>query len=161
MTRLALCLAGLLALGPAAGTAWAIKGVDFPSHTMDEVNTTLDQGDFATAVTMLEEILRFEPNDPEVHNLLGYSKRHLGDLEGAMASYVKALEINPDHKGTLEYQGELFLKLNDQAAAEKNLARLKELCPQGCEAHDTLQAAIERFKDGGEFAWTGKRVASN
>ena len=143
-----------------SSNAWAIKGVDFPSYTLEEINNTIDKGDYAAAVPMLEEFLRFEPNDAEVHNLLGYSKRSLGELDAAMASYNKALEINPNHMGTLSYQGELFLKLKDQASAESNLGKLKVLCPSGCEAYDVLQAAIERSKDG-EFAWTGKRVKSN
>jgi tetratricopeptide (TPR) repeat protein len=154
---------GALAVGLAMGLsapAWAIKGVDFPSHTLDEINQTIDSGDYAAALPMVEEFLRFEPNDAEVHNLLGYTQRNLGELDAAMAAYTKALEINPDHKGTLSYQGELFLKLKDTASAEKNLGRLKVLCPGGCEAHDVLQAAIERSKDG-EFAWTGRRVTSN
>lgn len=145
--------AAVAAVAFSAPAAWAIAGVDFPSHTTEEAQAAVDAGDFAKAVDMLEEILKFEPDNPEVSNLLGYSKRNLGDFDAAMASYNKALSIDPNHKGTLEYQGELFLKLNDKASAEKNLAKLKELCPKGCEAHDTLQAAVERFKDG-NFAWT-------
>lgn len=133
--------------------AWAIAGVDFASHTVDEARAAIDEGKFKLALEMLDELLRFEPDNPEVSNLLGYTKRNLGDLDGAMAAYNKALSLNPDHKGTLEYQGELFLKLGDTASAQGNLAKLKVLCPRGCEAHDVLQAALERAKDG-DFAWT-------
>jgi Flp pilus assembly protein TadD len=160
MKRFAFGILGAVASLAVAGQAWAIKGVDFPSNTLEEINAVIDKGDYAGAVPMLEEFLRFEPNDAEVHNLLGYSKRNLGELDVAMEYYNKALAINPDHKGTLSYQGELFLKIKDPASAEKNLGKLKVLCPSGCEAHDVLQAAIERAKDG-EFVWTGKRVSSN
>lgn len=151
-----LVLAAVLFAGAPSGAAWAIAGVDFASHSVDDARAAIDDGKFTLAKEMLEELLRFEPDNPEVSNLLGYTRRNLGDLEGAMASYQKALALDPAHKGTLEYQGELFLKLGDKAAAEKNLARLRELCPTGCEALEVLEAAIERFKDG-DFAWTAHR----
>jgi len=146
----ALCAASF---GLSAQPAWAIAGVDFPTYSLIESQEVVDNGDFEKALPMLKELLIFEPENPEVSNLLGYTLRNLGELDAAMESYNKALSIDPNHMGTLEYQGELFLKKSDQESAEKNLARLKEICPTGCEAHDVLQAAIERFKDG-EFAWT-------
>ncbi|MBL8645508.1 MAG: tetratricopeptide repeat protein [Rhodospirillaceae bacterium] len=136
-----------------SGPAFAIAGVDFPTYNFKECQAVLDAGDYEKALPMLEEFIRFEPENAEAHNLLGYARRNLGKLDEAMESYNKALSFNPQHMGTLEYQGELFLKLNDKAAAEGNLAKLKEICPTGCEAYDVLQAAIERFKDGA-FAWT-------
>jgi Flp pilus assembly protein TadD len=147
----------VMALSLSANTAWSIAGVDFPTHNMKEAMAKIDEGDFKTALDMLEEIFRFEPQNPEVSNQLGYTLRNLERFDEAMVAYNRALEIDPNYQGTLEYQGELFLKLNDKPSAEANLAKLKVLCPSGCEAHDVLQAAIERFKDG-DFAWT-KRSA--
>jgi tetratricopeptide (TPR) repeat protein len=149
----------LVAFSLSSGTAWSIAGVDFPTHSMQEAQAKIDEGDFPVAFDMLEELLRFEPENPEVSNLLGYTLRNLERFDEAMVSYNRALEIDPNYKGTLEYQGELFLKLNDQPAAEANLAKLKVLCPSGCEAHDVLQTAIERFKDG-QFAWSKKTAST-
>ncbi|MCB2108813.1 MAG: tetratricopeptide repeat protein [Rhodobacteraceae bacterium] len=136
-----------------SGAAWAIAGVDFASHSMDEAKAEIDNQNFEEAVEMLEEILRFEPENADAYNLLAYSQRNLGELDLAMENYNKALEIDPQHNNALEYQGELFLKLGDQPSAEKNLVLISATCKSGCEAYDVLQAAIERFKDG-NFAWT-------
>jgi|GEM_PF-6761066 len=103
MKRFAIGVLGLVAGLAVSGQAFAIKGVDFPSYTLDEINQTIDKGEYAEAVLMLEEYVRFEPNDAEVHNLLGYTKRQLGELDVAMEYYTQALTINPDHKGTLSY----------------------------------------------------------
>jgi tetratricopeptide (TPR) repeat protein len=149
MSRILLVIAALAL----PSSAWAIAGVDFPTHSLQEAKAKVDGQDYTTALGMLEELLRFEPENPEVSNLLGYTLRNLDRLDEAMESYNRALGFDPNHMGTLEYQGELFLKLNDKPAAEGNLAKLKVLCPTGCEAHDVLQAAIERFKDG-DFQWT-------
>jgi len=137
----------------AAGTAWSIAGVDFPSHSMEEAKAEVDKGAFEDARPMLEEILRFEPENADAYNLLGYTLRNLNELDLAMENYDKALSIDPAHANALEYQGELFLKLGRKDDADKNLVKIAEVCPSGCEAHTVLQAAIERFKDG-KFTWT-------
>jgi len=147
-----LMLSAALTLG-LSGAAWAIAGVDFPSHSVDEAKAEIDKGAFEEARPMLEEILRFEPENADVYNLLAYTLRNLNELDLAMENYDKALSINPQHDKALEYQGELFLKLGRKDDADKNLIKIAEICPSGCEAHTVLQAAIERFKDG-KFTWT-------
>jgi tetratricopeptide (TPR) repeat protein len=78
----------------------------------------------------------------DVYSLLGYSLRKTGDTKTALTFYRKALEFDPDHKGALEYSGELYVQLGDLEKAQANVARLVELCPQGCEELDSLQKAI-------------------
>jgi tetratricopeptide (TPR) repeat protein len=78
-----------------------------------------------------------------VYNLLGFSLRNLGDTKAAQTYYQKALDFNPEHKGALEYQGELFVKLGQFDKAQANLARLVKLCPQGCEEREDLEEAIK------------------
>lgn len=147
-----LMLSAVLTVG-LTGAAWAIAGVDFPSHSMEEAKAEVDKGAYEEARPMLEEILRFEPENAEVYNLLGYTLRNLNELDLAMENYVKALELDPKLAHALEYQGELFLKMGKQPEAEANLVKISEVCPSGCDAHKVLQAAIERFKDG-KFTWT-------
>ena len=65
-----------------------------------------------------------------------------GDRKMAMTFYTKALEFNPDHKGALEYQGELFVETGDLTKARENAAKLAKLCPQGCEEREDLDNAI-------------------
>jgi len=148
----------LLALA-AAGTAMAIPGVDFSSYEIEEAKSAIDKGDFDEAITMLEEIIFFEPEDADALNLLGFSLRSTDRNEEAMAMYDEALTIDPNHQGALEYQGELFLKMGDQPSAEANLEKLVKLCPDGCEALAVLETAVERFKDGIELSWIGPASA--
>jgi tetratricopeptide (TPR) repeat protein len=145
-------LAALLTIA-GTGNVWAIAGVDFSSYEVEEAQAAIDESDFEEAITMLEEIIFFEPEDTEALNLLGFSLRSTGRFDEAMGMYKEALSIDPNHQGALEYQGELFLKLGDQASAEANLQILGDLCPDGCEAHAVLETAIEKFKDGVELSW--------
>jgi predicted Zn-dependent protease len=108
--------------------------------------------DFATAETLLTDYVAKKKKSADAWNYLAFSQRNLGKNDEAMANYNKALELDDEHKGALEYQGELYLKLGNIAAAQANLARLEKLCRKKCEERDVLQAAIERAKDG-QTSW--------
>ena len=50
------------------------------------------------------------PQNADIQNYLGFVSRKMNKLGKSDAYYKKALQINPMHKGALEYQGELFLQ---------------------------------------------------
>jgi predicted Zn-dependent protease len=142
--------AALLAAGPAL--AFGSSSGESSGDQYKKAVKAVEAKDFATAETLLTQYLAQKDKDADALNYLAYSQRNLGKTEEAMANYVKALAIDPNHKGALEYQGELFLKLGNLAAAQANLARLEAVCKKKCEERDTLQAAIERAKDG-QTSW--------
>lgn len=149
-------ITGAIALAVVTSQAWAIAGVDFPlEDDLDfaEVQEMIDAGKYKEAIAYLDyEVIEWYPENAEALTLKAYSQRSMGLHEEAMENYNTALASDPTHKGALEYQGELYLKMGNQEAAMENLQKLTNLCPRGCEAHDILQAAIERFKDG-EVSW--------
>jgi hypothetical protein len=65
-----------------------------------------------------------------------------------MIYYNKALAMNPLHRGALEYQGELYVEMGQVGKAKENLAKLKGICPFGCEEYGDLQEAIEHAPKG-------------
>ena len=156
ITSLKPVIAALVALGFLSGQAWAIAGVDFPLEgdvDFTEVQEMIDAGKYEEAIAFLDfEVIEWYPENAEALTLKAYSQRSMDLHNEAMENYNAALASDPTHQGALEYQGELYLMMGDQEAATKNLERLENLCPRGCEAHDELQAAIERFKDG-EVSW--------
>jgi tetratricopeptide (TPR) repeat protein len=87
-------------------------------------------------------MVAFGADHADIYNLLGFSHRKSGDLAKAAVNYDKALKLDPDHMSALEYQGEMFVMMRDMERARKNLARLVQLCPNGCEERDDLQQAI-------------------
>ena len=102
----------------------------------------IEVSNYEKAIQILNDLVNLQSEDADVWNLLGYSNRKLGNLEDAGHSYRQALLYNPEHKGALEYQGELFLQLNDLSSAKKNLQKLREICPQGCEELTDLEQAL-------------------
>lgn len=98
--------------------------------------------EFAAALPLLAELAQKAPKDADIQNWLGFAFRKTGALDKAAIHYEKALAIDPDHKGALEYQGEMYLQMGNRTAAEANLARLRKICFLGCEALDDLEKAL-------------------
>ena len=112
---------------------------DAPDLT--SVRAKIKAKDFAGAIAELTPILA-NTQHADVYNLLGFSLRKSGDMKQAATFYAKALDFNPEHKGALEYQGEMYVELGQLDKAKVNLAKLVSLCPQGCEEREDLEKAI-------------------
>jgi len=85
------------------------------------------------------------------NNLMGYAlrKQATPDLEGSERFYDAALRIDPKHRGTLEYSGELYLMKGDLPKAEQRLATLEQVCGASCEEYGDLKKAIAAYKANG------------
>ena len=102
--------------------------------------------EYDAAIAKLKEAEKLANSDADIQNLLGFASRKSGRLEDAARYYQKALQLDPKHKGALEYRGELFLMLGDKASAEKKLHELTKVCWLGCDELDDLQTAIRNYK---------------
>lgn len=125
-----------------ATPAFAVDTPTAATPDLSAIRARIAAQDFKSAITALNELVDSGVQNPDVYNLLGYSLRQSGDLTTALTFYQKALDFDPDHKGALEYSGELYVKIGDLGKARANEARLKKLCPQGCEELADLSAAI-------------------
>ena len=136
---LAVVLAGA-AFG--AGSALAIDTVvsrDAPDLT--SVRAKIKAKDFKAAIAELTPLLETHQH-ADVYNLMGFSLRKLKDYKQAYTFYRKALEFDPEHKGALEYLGELYVETGQVDKAKEHVTLLKKLCPSGCEELADLEEAI-------------------
>ena len=108
----------------------------------------INKKQFSDAIIKLNDALATDRKNPDIYNYLGFSHRKLGKMEDAAFFYNKALEINPKHKGALEYQGEMYLTLNQIGKAEENLKKLDKICFLGCSEFDKLKKSIMDKKSG-------------
>jgi Flp pilus assembly protein TadD len=106
------------------------------------VRAKIKASDYRGAIVDLNGLVDKGVQHADVYNLLGFSLRKSGDTKTALTFYKKALEFDPNHKGALEYSGELYVQLGDMVKARENAAKLTALCPQGCEELTDLQQAI-------------------
>lgn len=107
--------------------------------------TAITEQDYQTAVTHLNNVLVSQPNNPDVLNLMGFSKRKMGDQTGAMEYYDKALALQPSHIGANEYLGELYLEMKLPAKAQERLDALQQICGN-CEEYTELKEKIDHYK---------------
>jgi tetratricopeptide (TPR) repeat protein len=105
------------------------------------VRAKIKAKDFKAALAELTPMLATYQH-ADVYNLMGFSLRKTGDYKQAYTFYRKALDFDPNHKGALEYLGELYVETGQMDKAKENVARLRELCPSGCEELADLEKAI-------------------
>jgi Flp pilus assembly protein TadD len=139
---LALVVAGsALAVVPPAANA-----VDTPTTKeapdLTAVRAKIKAKEWKAAITDLNAIIDKGVQHADVYNLLGFSLRKSGDLKTAYTFYKKALDFDPEHKGALEYLGELYVQTGELAEAREHVVLLTKLCPQGCEELEDLQKAL-------------------
>ncbi len=108
----------------------------------------INKKQFSDAILKLNDALASDSENADIYNYLGFSHRKLGKMEKAAFYYNKALKINPKHKGALEYQGEMYLTLNQIGKAEENLRKLDKICFLGCSEFDKLKKSIVDKKSG-------------
>jgi len=140
--RLPILFALALLGGFCATGALAVDNVtssDAPD--LASVRAKIKAQDYKAAIEELTPMLTSNQH-ADVYNLMGFSLRKTGDYKQAYTFYRKALDFDPEHKGALEYLGELYVETGQIDKAKENEARLKSLCPSGCEELADLQKAI-------------------
>src|SRR3989440_2357702 len=132
----------LVGVSLAATGAHAVDNVtsrDAPDLT--SVRAKIKAKDYKAALAELTPMLETHQH-ADVYNLMGFALRKAGDYKQAYTFYRKALDFDPDHKGALEYLGELYVETGQVDKARENVARLRQLCPAGCEELADLEKAV-------------------
>lgn len=102
----------------------------------------IEQKNYRDAIQVLNGVVESSPREADAYNLLGYSYRKSKDFNRAERNYKRALRLNPEHKGAIEYYGELLIETDRREKAEDMLAKLETLCPSGCSELDDLRKAL-------------------
>jgi tetratricopeptide (TPR) repeat protein len=151
-------LAGsLLFASPAPALDFAAPHAD--THARNQFNIGVDlvqHQKFDEATEHLQVALQQFPDDLDILAYLGFAHRmiarhrvgtsHDSELRLSNDYYIRALDIDPRRKDFLEYMGELYLEMDDPAAADAKLAALTRVCPNGCVQRDTLATAIAAYR---------------
>jgi Flp pilus assembly protein TadD len=116
---------------------------------METARKLIAEKRWAAAIDELKRVN--EAGSADWNNLMGYSlrKARTPDVAAAERFYDEALRIEPQHRGALEYSGELYLMTGQLGKAESRLAALDKACRQSCEEYADLKKAIERYKANG------------
>jgi len=102
----------------------------------------INEGRFDPAIALLQDALWSAGPHPDLMTYLGFANRKLHRYDIAKAWYGEALAVAPNHRGAIEYYGELKLELGDRSGALEHLARLEKLCGFGCQQVEELKGQI-------------------
>jgi len=146
------------ALGLAVHAAYAADNEPAPA-TIDKLAAARAQiaaKQWRVAIDELKKVN--DTGSADWNNLMGYSlrKAKVPDYEAAEKYYDEALRIDPQHRGALEYSGELYLMKGDLTKAEQRLSALDKICRLPCEEYTDLKKAVQAYKSNGN-----KYVAAN
>lgn len=140
----ALCL--LTGVAFAAGGGGGSDSASMKNTDYAQATKLIQAGDFAAAVPLLKKVVAADPKNADAYNYLGYSERKQGHMDAAMAHYMKALSLKPEHRGANEYLGELYLQLGQLDKAKERLDVLDRACFFGCEEYRELKEKIKDYQ---------------
>ena len=149
-TTFILALSVALSFGTTVFAAETEEDDDPHGDWRTSVQMHLDNGHYDIALERLEAVRTDnEASSADWNNFIGYAfrKQETPDLISAENHYKKALELYADHRGALEYYGELKLIQKDLPAAKALLKTLQAACPEGCAELDDLLASIAEYKE--------------
>ncbi len=145
-TAIATSLMALATIG--AANAAETQSTPAANAKIDDFATgksAIDSKDWAVAVRSFRKVVADNPKNADAHNYLGYASRWMGKYDDAFAAYGQALALDPAHKGALHYSGIAYLKTNQKAQAEVQLARLKAVCAT-CDETNQLAKALADYQ---------------
>jgi tetratricopeptide (TPR) repeat protein len=79
---------------------------------------------YTSASGKFQQAVQSDPKMHEAWNYVGYTQRKLGHYDDALASYERALNLQPGYPEAVEYRGEAFLALNRVADAQQSYLQL-------------------------------------
>ena len=139
----AVVLAFSLSLISASALAMSEGGGGSP---YEKYEILIQEKKYEEAIDGLNEALAERADDAELLNLIAYSHRQLKRYEIALNYYLKALEIDPDHRGANEYLGELYLHFGQLDKALERRDVIDADCFFRCRELKALEAAIEEYR---------------
>ncbi len=101
-------------------------------------------GKFKESLALLATVANKE--NPRALNAMGFATRKLGDVEGALPFYTRALAIQPDYVQAREYMGEAFLAKGDLARAREQLGEIAQRVGTGSISFANLNREIAAFE---------------
>jgi tetratricopeptide (TPR) repeat protein len=122
--------------------------------------------DWQGVIDHMSRVIARRPWDDQAYNLIGFAYRQLGQYQRALQYYKQALDLNPYHRGALEYLGETYIAMHCLAQARETLSRLESECKRvnssptldgwqaGCKEWQDLQAAIAVYVPMGQASCT-------
>lgn len=132
-----------LAVDTPSGGGGSSSSESSSGPTLADARALIRAEKWKPAIAMLKTIIADDSRNADALNLLGFSLRKSGDMKNAEGFYLRALKLNPRHKGANEYLGQLYVETGHLDKAKERLEVLARLCGNTtCEEYEDLEKAI-------------------
>ena len=95
----------------------------FLAAYMEHAKTLAGSGDAERAGNIFDDAVRRFATQPLVFNNRGLHRQKQGQLDGAIADFSKAVELNPNYSVAFTNRGYVYLEKGDSASAEADFTR--------------------------------------
>ena len=117
------------------------------SKEYQKAENLINNKDFKSAIKVLNDLISEDPNGytkADLYNYLGFATRKQSnpDYELAEDYYLKALELNNNHVGALEYLGELYFETDRRDEALVLLDRIKMFAGDNSDEYKDLNKLL-------------------
>lgn len=101
-------------------------------------------GKYREALTLLGSVA--DKENPRALNAMGFATRKLGNVDGALPYYARALALQPDYVQAREYLGEAFLAKGDVVHAREQLGEIERRAGAASVSFANLKREITAFE---------------
>jgi len=126
-----------------------VNGDEMSERAARRASDAFGKQQFEKAVEYIDRALGFRPHDPRLLTTRGLAKRRLGDLDGAEADFVEAIERDARNVRAYSALGSLLRQRGRMGEAERLLQRALEIDPASVEARITLGRMYEHMGSTG------------
>lgn len=134
---LPLLLAALLAAPAAAGAAGT------PADPAAAAEQAFQRGDFKKAVKEYKKLAEKYPNNVSYHFRLGQAYLKKGELDLALAEFIRTTNLDPRHEAAFQYLGDYFAGRNNWPKAIRAFESLADIDPGSARYHLQLAKACQ------------------
>lgn len=126
------------------------------------IGAQIRSGDYKTALSTTNQVLKNHPDNPVVHNLAGGVHLGVKNIDGARQSFNKALELAPDYLPALFNLAKLETRVANADSARGHYMMILDKDPQNGKAMFALAEIDRRRNDmDGAFRWLEKARSSS
>ncbi len=125
---------------------WTRSGDPAVDELMAQATEAMQSGRHADAIKILDQVVKRKPEFAEGWNRRATVHYLAGDLQKSIADCDHVLKRNPGHFGALSGLGQIYLQLDDEAAALKWFRRALEVNPNMLSVEMNIKMLEERLK---------------
>lgn len=146
---LAVGLAVLAPLSAPASVLDLLQQVPTSNSTLNQALDAIAMGHTARARALVQPVLALNPDLAPAHEIMGVIEAAEGAIDAAIASFERAVDLNPGQGSAMTKLGDVYQAMGDRATARYHYLRALTILPDDRLTHQRLGLMAEEDGDIG------------